>query len=794
MRSLFPLILALALAATAVRGDQTIQPQRGVRAVVENPPMSSDMFTCGQDQKLPNPIPERWTTVVLAGDGRLYWPCPGDPPHFPRSPMDPIWEHREYRERRLLAQALRSEEPEVRWRAAQAAVRLLHSPDDYVDLTFEPYSQIGWFIRISGGVVVVPACNGIVQLFGSATYPKRWQPGKLFQLMTDPNPGIQLEAAYGLGAHLSKPGPEPDLVAASFKELQACLARPALDNAVHGAILEDIGVTLYPTPILRHDAEQFLVQESNGAPQVTLGAMRGLEALIRQNPVGVQDERTRERLRQLAVYGARIGQPVEADVSATIRRLAVQSLMAIGDTDSVTLERASNDGDWQIRQLVAGRLDLADQQQFGLGQRFAADAALQVRYELLSPLGRLANQTHECALIARFLTDREPAVVLRAMDVLPAGCTDLDDTVISRLTELSEGMDEPRDPAAWQVPAHAFAALGRLRPEATKPRLPAAAKNLAWQARVVAAIAASVLEDDATLLTLAADAHPNVRTAALMELAGKKHAATVPIAIATVRDASDYQLLRAAALALKGVPEESRDEATGALLTGLRRITELADDTSRDARVAMIDRLAETMRPDRSSDLQYYMADFDDEVIVAATRAFSALIGVEPAQIFERRRRYPYQPVEAALKALPGTALIQLDEGVVTLRFLPDVAPVTVARFVEMALSGKYEDTTFHSVAHNAYALGGGSPGANEYSAPTKRFLRTEAGPQARHIRGAVGMWNHGKDSGDGQFFIDMVDLPRLDHEFTVFAYVTGGMELVDRLLAGAKIVRVMVK
>jgi len=247
-------------------------------------------------------------------------------------------------------------------------------------------------------------------------------------------------------------------------------------------------------------------------------------------------------------------------------------------------------------------------------------------------------------------------------------------------------------------------------------------------------------------------------------------------------------------LALKGLPEESRDEATDALLLGLRRITELADDTSRGARVAMLDRLAETMRPERSSDLQYYMADFDDEVIAAATRAFMTLIPVEPAPIFERRRRYPYQPVEAALKALPGTALIQLDEGVVTLRFLSDVAPVTVARFVEMAIAGKYDDTIFHSVAHNTYALGGGSPGANDYSSPATRFLRTEAGPQARHIRGAVGMWNHGADSGDGQFFIDMVDLPRLDHEFTVFAYVTGGMELVDRLLSGAKIVRVMVK
>ena len=33
-------------------------------------------FTCGQDQSLPDPIPLLWTTIVLAGDGRLYSPCP----------------------------------------------------------------------------------------------------------------------------------------------------------------------------------------------------------------------------------------------------------------------------------------------------------------------------------------------------------------------------------------------------------------------------------------------------------------------------------------------------------------------------------------------------------------------------------------------------------------------------------------------------------------------------------------------------------------------------------------------
>jgi cyclophilin family peptidyl-prolyl cis-trans isomerase len=51
-----------------------------------------------------------------------------------------------------------------------------------------------------------------------------------------------------------------------------------------------------------------------------------------------------------------------------------------------------------------------------------------------------------------------------------------------------------------------------------------------------------------------------------------------------------------------------------------------------------------------------------------------------------------------------------------------------------------------------------------------------------------VGISTRGKDTGDGQIFIDLVDLPRLDRDYTVFGYVVSGMEFVDRMLEGARI------
>jgi cyclophilin family peptidyl-prolyl cis-trans isomerase len=42
-----------------------------------------------------------------------------------------------------------------------------------------------------------------------------------------------------------------------------------------------------------------------------------------------------------------------------------------------------------------------------------------------------------------------------------------------------------------------------------------------------------------------------------------------------------------------------------------------------------------------------------------------------------------------------------------------------------------------------------------------------------------------GRNTGDAQIFVDLVDLPRLDHEYTVFADVVSGMAVVDGILEG---------
>jgi len=115
-------------------------------------------------------------------------------------------------------------------------------------------------------------------------------------------------------------------------------------------------------------------------------------------------------------------------------------------------------------------------------------------------------------------------------------------------------------------------------------------------------------------------------------------------------------------------------------------------------------------------------------------------------------------------------------------------APASALRFVRLAESGYYNGLTFHRVEPN-FVIQGGSPGASEYIGDAA-FLRDEVG-RWPHVRGAVGISTRGRDTGDAQIFIDLVDNPRLDHQYTVFAHVLNGMEVVDAILEGDVIERV---
>ena len=69
-------------------------------------------------------------------------------------------------------------------------------------------------------------------------------------------------------------------------------------------------------------------------------------------------------------------------------------------------------------------------------------------------------------------------------------------------------------------------------------------------------------------------------------------------------------------------------------------------------------------------------------------------------------------------------------------------------------------------------------------------FMRDELGARS-HTRGTLGISTRGRDTGDAQVFVNLIDNFRLDHDYTVFGEIVRGREVAERVLEGDVIARV---
>jgi cyclophilin family peptidyl-prolyl cis-trans isomerase len=247
----------------------------------------------------------------------------------------------------------------------------------------------------------------------------------------------------------------------------------------------------------------------------------------------------------------------------------------------------------------------------------------------------------------------------------------------------------------------------------------------------------------------------------------------------------DYQLLITAARALEA--ETDKGKATTALLAAMARVTREGRDTSRDPRVAIMARLIETGAATDAAAASTYLRDFDPKVAELAAKAISQWTATARAADPVLRPAGP--PDAASLEPLRRQHLriTMARGGVIELRLLVDEASATVLRIAELTRRGHYTGLTFHRV-EPTFVLQGGSPGANEFMGDGP-YMRDE--PGVAHNRGTVGISTRGRDTGDGQLFINLVDSPRLDHAYTVFAVVERGMDVADSVLEGDVMARV---
>lgn len=174
-----------------------------------------------------------------------------------------------------------------------------------------------------------------------------------------------------------------------------------------------------------------------------------------------------------------------------------------------------------------------------------------------------------------------------------------------------------------------------------------------------------------------------------------------------------------------------------------------------------------------------------------------------PIQGNQQPGGYPQQnpAAQSAQQTADPTAVIQTSKGTITIRLFKQFAPKTVAAFEEMARSGFYDGLTFHRV-EPGFVVQGGCPqgnGTGNYIAPgtnQPRFLPLEVSPFVRHnAPGVVAMARqpHNKDSASCQFYITLAAKPQLDMQYTVFGGVLSGMDVVNCIAIGDRILSIRV-
>ncbi len=374
------------------------------------------------------------------------------------------------------------------------------------------------------------------------------------------------------------------------------------------------------------------------------------------------------------------------------------------------------------------------------------------------------------------MDDSGDAVALAAVGALDADCPDRS-AAITTLTTLVASL--AASPDRWHLPAQALVALSRLDPVAATEALPPFVAHPNPFVRAQAASAAGAVGSTATLGTLAADSDANVREAAL----GAAGADTPTATLLAQLDRDEPQLLRVAARLLAG-----RDEpgVTLALLGALERVSQRGEATLRDGRLALVARIGQLGDATLADRLRPFSSDPDPAVAQAVAAVLTAWTGIPATAAPTGLTPLPL-PSFAELAALEDSvAEVTMAGGdVFTLAFLPFEAPTNAARFARMAREGRFDGLTWHRVVPN-FVVQGGSPGANEY-AGHGAFTRDEIG-LVGHWQGTLGISTRGRDTGDGQPFFNLVDNLRLDHDYTVFAYLIEGLDGVRRVRAGDRI------
>ncbi|NLX91853.1 MAG: peptidylprolyl isomerase [Firmicutes bacterium] len=138
-------------------------------------------------------------------------------------------------------------------------------------------------------------------------------------------------------------------------------------------------------------------------------------------------------------------------------------------------------------------------------------------------------------------------------------------------------------------------------------------------------------------------------------------------------------------------------------------------------------------------------------------------------------------------------AVIETEKGTMVAELFEKDAPGTVANFEKLIKEGFYDGLTFHRVIPN-FVIQGGCPYGNGTGGPGYTIKCEVENNPNKHLRGSLSMAHRGKDTGGSQFFICHSPQPHLDGMHTVFGRVIEGIDVVDRIVQGDKMLKLHIE
>ena len=143
------------------------------------------------------------------------------------------------------------------------------------------------------------------------------------------------------------------------------------------------------------------------------------------------------------------------------------------------------------------------------------------------------------------------------------------------------------------------------------------------------------------------------------------------------------------------------------------------------------------------------------------------------------------QPTSSSTTNQNGDIVVlKTNQGDITLKMFPKVAPLAVENFVTHAKEGYYNGLIFHRVI-KGFMIQGGDPtgtGTGGESIWHKEFVNEYAPNVTFDKPFLLAMANHGPNTNGSQFFITTVPTAFLNGGYTIFGEVISGQDAVKKI------------